>query len=73
MLQRNKCAYRAVNSRVNLKISHRDTDDEVKLRIMAVKHGAVGEFISDQEDWVSYTERLVQRYFVANQYLLSGE
>ena len=32
---------------------------------MAVKHGAVGEFNSDQEDWVSYTERLVQ-YFVAN-------
>ena len=32
---------------------------------MAVKHGAVGEFNSDLEDWVSYTERLVQ-YFVAN-------
>ena len=32
---------------------------------MAVKHGAVEEFNSDQEDWVSYTERLVQ-YFVAN-------
>ena len=41
------------------------TGDEVKLRIMAVKHGTVGEFNSDQEDWVSYTERLVQ-YFVAN-------
>ena len=32
---------------------------------MAVKHGTMGEFNSDQEDWVSYTERLVQ-YFVAN-------
>ena len=32
---------------------------------MAVKHGAVGEFNSDQEDWVSYTERLTQ-YFIAN-------
>ena len=32
---------------------------------MAVKHGTVGEFNSDQEDRVSYTERLVQ-YFIAN-------
>ena len=28
-------------------------------------HGNVGEFNPDREDWVSYTERLVQ-YFVAN-------
>ena len=28
-------------------------------------HGTVGEFNSTREDWVSYTERLVQ-YFVAN-------
>ena len=25
---------------------------------MAVKHGAIGEFNSDQEDWVSYIEHL---------------
>ena len=39
---------------------------------MAVKHGAVGEFNSDQEDWVSYTERLVQ-YFVANDISEEGD
>jgi len=28
-------------------------------------HGNVGEFNGDREDWISYTERLIQ-YFVAN-------
>jgi len=28
-------------------------------------HGSIGEFNADREDWVSYTERLIQ-YFVAN-------
>ena len=28
-------------------------------------HGSIGEFNSEREDWISYTERLVQ-YFVAN-------
>ena len=32
---------------------------------MAAKHGTVGEFHSDQEGWVSYTERLEQ-YFIVN-------
>ena len=32
---------------------------------MAVKHGSFAEFNTDQEDWVSYTERLEQ-YFVTN-------
>ena len=32
---------------------------------MSVKHGTVGEFNSDQENWVSYTEHLTQ-YFIAN-------
>jgi len=32
---------------------------------MMATHGNVGEFNLDQEDWVSYTEYLVQ-YFVAN-------
>ena len=29
------------------------------------KHGNVGEFDPEREDWVSYTERLSQ-YFIAN-------
>ena len=28
-------------------------------------HGSIGEFSTDREDWVSYTEHLIQ-YFVAN-------
>ena len=28
-------------------------------------HGSIGEFNAEKEDWVSYTERLIQ-YFVAN-------
>lgn len=30
---------------------------------MAAKHGAVGEFNPDLEDWVSYTER-IEQYFI---------
>ena len=29
------------------------------------KHGSIGEFLSDREDLISYTEQLTQ-YFVAN-------
>ena len=35
-------------------------------------HGTVGEFNSTREDWVSYTERLVQ-YFVANSISEEGD
>ena len=29
------------------------------------KHSGIGEFNADREDWISYSERLIQ-YFVAN-------
>lgn len=38
--------------------------DEDKPLLMA-RHGSIGEFNAESEDWVSYTERLIQ-YFVAN-------
>ena len=30
------------------------------------RHGSIGEFDTDKEDWTSYTERL-QQYFTANE------
>jgi len=39
---------------------------------MAAKHGTVGEFHTDHEDWVSYTERLEQ-YFIANSISTEGD
>ena len=40
--------------------------------VMAVKYGTMGEFNSDQEDWVSYTELFTQ-YFIANDITEEGD
>ena len=36
------------------------------------KHSGIGEFNADREDWISYSERLIQ-YFVANAVATEGD